>query len=705
MSAASALATLRGVCADFLAAALEAAAPLVADLAADELASGRRASAEDVAAPPSPPAVTVRLTEAAPVADGGSVRVVEAIAVDVLGASPCVPEGAAALARVLTAGAPAREWATALWRAGVTRVDVRTASPTDAFARCFAYLASDEIANVQDVDARAWALPLLPAENMAKPEHMLGRGGFQLELTCRAPGAAQASVETLLPAPPAFAPVGAMLTQLVHASALLAPHAELQLEMETFDAAAALPADQHNSHPATDVALVEPTAPALRHSVALSVRCAAGLLSSAERVTSAVRAHLLSSTVVLAVPSGDVQPAASAAADGAAAAEGAAVAAAAANIAVAVGHAEHASGAADKRVVWSFTAVVARHGPAPELPPSGDAALGDTGEHVAAVYYFCQSALQATLTAGALDHLRAKSTVEAWRTAFGLRLRGCRAAAAEEEDGEPPAGAAAGAAAAELRFSVRDADSAHTPTLLVLYRRCKLHQPHLKLPPLGRKREASLVKAAVAAALLEFKAVTGFGTVFERGLRSHGLPAVAGAAIKIIAGGGPGLQQVAADFFRRWQERQLLPASSAHDAGDVAQPDVERSMLDALRSALDLDGAAGLGSAAVAADDSNAERSAAGADDELAADWGDALPCAALYSEGEEVLSLSPARRAARARSADDADETAAAASVDDVFPAQRAKRRMGTSPAPAYEAPNRVTAADSGSDQDGWFM
>jgi hypothetical protein len=715
MSAASPLATLRVVCADFLAAALEAAASLVADPLAAELASGLP---DDDSMPlPAPPsaAVTVRLTEAATVADCGGVRVVDAIAVDILSASPSVPEGAAALVRVLTAGAPAREWATALWRAGVTRLDVRTAAPTDAFARCFAYLAHDEVTAVQDVDARAWALPLLPAENLAKPEDMLGRGGFQLELTFRAPRAAHASAADL-PTPPTLAPVAAMLTQLVHASALLAPHADLQLEMGTYDAAAAPLADQHTSDPTADVAAapgVEAVGivPTLRHSVALSVRSASGTMFCAERVKSAVLAHLLRSAAQgstnLVPLSQVVQSTASAAAGDASSSASAAAAAAAAAIIVAAGHAEHASGPADKQMVWSFTAIVARHGAAPELPPSGGAALGNSDDHVAAVYFFCQSALQAALTAGALDYFRAKTTAADWKTAFGLHLRGCSMTA---EDDAEPADSAAAAECARLRFFAHDADSAPPPTLLVLYRRCKLHQPHLKLPPLGRKREMSLVKAAVTAALLDFKAATGFGTVFERGLRSHGLPAVAVSAMKIIAGGGPGLRQAANDLFHRWQEQQLHP-SVQEDAGEMVQLDVESSVLAGLRSALDLD-ATGLGPTAVAADSNSAPPAAGADDDPAAAPWHDhlgALPHAALDSEGEDVLPLWPGQRGVRVRSADDADEAVTATGADDIFPAANPKLpRLDVSPnrVTQNEALGRLTAAaDNGSDEDGWFL
>jgi hypothetical protein len=728
MSAAAAHATLRGVCAGFLAVALEAAA------APDESAIDPGGVVDAAASPPPPalPLVTVRLAEAPPTADGGGARFVERISCDLWQhtGSPVLPEGPVALARALTGGACAREWATKLWKAGVARLDARTAAPADAFIRCFSYLVRDELA-AQDAEEgrRAWVLPLLPAGNAPKQLDMLRGGGLSLELTFRAREAAGAD----LPSPPSPALLVSTLTELVRACALLGPPADVQLELGSFAAAPGRQEERDSADaaallPAGDAPALQPQgAPTLQEAVVAAVKGSLCAGTTAERAKAAVAAFLRGEEPEKPAP--DAAPPADEAAAGAATGEGAdaALDADAADAAaidagegngltVALGHAEHASGAGDKRVVWSLTAVVARAGIAPEParadePPGADVDAADAPaaslSHLAGVYCFCQSALQADPPTGVLDCLRAKTTTAEWKTAFGLHLRACETAADKRNAAADDAGAAAAAAAecASLRFFAHEAHTVH-PTLLLLHRRCTLQRPPgaaaAKLPMLGRKTEAALVKAALFAALADFKAATGGGTSFERGMRTDGLPAVALAAAKIVMASGLELRVSALTLVGRHQEQQLVRAEREEDDGQLSQAGVQQAVLDALLKALDASVSLGGGAAAAAsADDEPAAANPpdAGAGMENAPVEQDA----AMSSDGEEDLaSLQSGLRGVRARSDD-------GSSQDAIFPTQPTKRRVGASPSRAVQPePTQPAPASHGEpadEDDGWFM
>ena len=589
MNATPSCSTLRAVCADFLAAALEVAAHSPQATAGEE--GGRRASApashtlEPAQVAVQPPAVAVRLTEAAASADSvfGSTRLVERVAVDVLCASPNLPDGVVALARLLTAGAPAHEWTASLWQAGVVRLDVRTATSSEPFLRCFAHLVEQR---VSDECAAARALELLPLAHADKPPEMLGLGGFQVELSFQTADGPQSSSTSAaeLPRAPDFVATHHVLTELVRATALVGSVADIELEIGTRTHAAArsderAPETGAASNPAgvnADCAAL----PTLQHAVPVAIRGLASETTFADRVVQAARAHLRARESALAISVSDKPDAAAAA--------GAAGGGAADDSIVGIGHAVHASGAAGKRFTWTITAVVAAGAPAPGVTPSheaSDAGANAAGGHIAphneaALYCFCQSALQVTPPRGVADCLRAKTTAIEWKSAFGLRLMACETTDA--------------AACGRVRFAASGADRELVhPTLLVLHRRCKAPVPHAKLPPLGRKREASLVKAALAAALHRFKRASGSSTAFESSLRMHFLPSVATAIAKIVAGSGPAVQHAADMQMQHWQEQRVY-ASADDDAAEAAGSGaIEQAVLFGLHGALQRVGVAG----------------------------------------------------------------------------------------------------------------
>ena len=525
----TAVATLASACAVFLGAALEAA--------------------ERTSQPPAA-VVTVRLSDVIVAATEGNVghadaRAVHCVTVDVLGA--CVvalPNDAPALSRALTNGACAREWASRLWRSGAAKLQARIIDATEACVHSWVYLFADEEQNA-DENSR-WTLPLVrEAESIPLSAELLGNCGFQLVLELRSQTA------------PPCAALERVLAQLVRTSFLLAPSADLSFEVERASAADAgsLPAQ-----PLTNI------------SVLAACRSRLGAGSRLERLKQASAAHLTASTAAATyAQEGAEQPVGAVSDVG--------------NTVQAAGYAELTTGTSDKRVTWTVTAVVASTVDEPR--EDGDADVHGCAE--APLFCFANSVLLLSPPTAVLDVLRAKVTATEWKAAFGLRLTGCALDTEQTGlDGAPPASQFS--SCASLRFGKSDTPTVR-PGLVTLHRACL---PPLslgtKVPPrLGRKREAALVKSALAAALREFKAVTGGGGRSERVMRKHGLPAIAAAVAAVVAAGGVELQGcgVALSDRRRVAPDPEVPADDAQ--ARVLENAVLTSLLDVLAGDLAAD--------------------------------------------------------------------------------------------------------------------
>ena len=524
-SATGAVTVLATVCADFLGVALEACA-----------AAGHTTT--DQAAP----TITIRLTEAAGGAAGA--RVVRCMSVDVLGDTARVvslPSATPELTRLLTKGACAREWATRLWHAGVTLLHVRVISPSESRIDNWSYAVADEDSG--DAAPRSWALPLQQTESTPLSDELRGKSGFQVQLEL-------CSADKLLPR---CASLERLLSALVRSSMLLAPAADLELEVERASRTPVLlEVPLHAEHP-------PPTA------VLVSVRSSSGAASTLERLKQAAAAHLAAEQHATG-PTSNVA-------------------------AQAAGFAQLKTGAHGKRVTWTVTAVIAsscasyepdRTSTDTERVPTG--APGETARpeeaptRQAFIYCFSNSVLQMRPPPALLDVLSAKSTIAAVK-AFGLQLCGCKASAEPALDDSP---APQFSPCATLVFA--ECDSLAVPALITLHCSCLMPQPLssvAKLPKLGRKREAALIKAALLAALRDFKSATGGGTSFERGLRTHGFSALAIAVAKLATAGGEELQACAAALADRLSDvgPPLSPIAATAPLDDLDQPhlDVPRS--------------------------------------------------------------------------------------------------------------------------------
>ena len=307
----------------------------------------------------------------------------------------------------------------------------------------------------------------------------------------------------------------------------------------------------------------------------------------------------------------------------------------------AAGCAQHTSRAHRNRFTFTFTAVVA------------SCSAVDESHCAAEVFCFRDSVLQLSPPLAVLDCLRAKATATEFKAEFGLQIRGCDFPV--EHDSLP---APQCPAHVSLRFS--NSDVVH-PELITLHRSCQPLSPDTTPPTLGRKREAALVKAALFAALREFKAATGGGTQNERRLRNNGLPAIAAAVAKIAAAGGDDLRACGA---------ALTEGAATPDETEVLDGARARQLEAAVRACL-LETLAGDPPAAAEAPVS------------------DSLDCTATHERP------SPADRA---HSRDDSlpDD-------EDVFPQ---RRRVGSSPPRStWQEVQQHERAGASSDDDGWFM
>ena len=619
---------LATVCADFLGAALDACA---AEHATDQAA----------------PTVTIRLTEAAG-AEG--VRGVRCLTVDVLGdvgrvaSPPCAtPE----LSRLVTHGNSAREWATSLWRAGATLLHVRVISPSHALDS-FSYVFADE--ESADTASRSWALPLQQSDSAPLCDELRGKCGFQLQLELCSSDKP----------PPPCAVLERLLSALVRSTMLLAPAANLELEVER---ASCTPVQLEV------LPLAEPSPPPPPPTAVLvSVRATLGAASTLERLKQAAAAHLSAEQHAKGVQ-GDFAGSTSNAA------------------AQAAGFAQLATSTHGKRVIWTVTAVVASScaSDEPGAEPANVAAADELDRpgvttRQASVYCFADSVLQMRPPAAVLDALNTKSTMTAVKAATGLQLCGCEACAEYAAPHGFPAPQSA--PCATLRFA--ECDSLAMPALITFHRSSSVAQPlssAAKLPTLSRKREAALVKAALLASLRDFKCVTGGGTSFERGLRTHGFSAVASAIAKVAAAGGQELQSCATAL-----ANQLSEVGPAQFPVAEAAPEDDQRRMDATQQSLKRTRADTLEQTVVAA----LLRVLAG---EPSADTTDPP---APETEPEASVGGISQDTSSREHPHDDPP-----GDDEDVFP----QRRRLRSPSPALEDAMKSEArAELGSD-DGWFM
>ena len=514
-----AVTVLATVCADFLGVALEACA-VAGHTTTDQAA----------------PTITIRLTEAAGGADGA--RVVRCMSVDVLGDTARVaslPSATPELTRLLTKGACAREWATRLWHAGVTLLHVRVISPSASRIDNWSYAVADEDSG--GAAPRSWSLPLQQTESTLLSEELRGKSGFQVQLEL-------CSADKPLPC---CVSLERLLSALVRSSMLLAPAADLELEVERASCTPVLLEVPIHAE------LPPPTA------VLVSVRSSSGAASTLERLKQAAASHLAVEQRATG-PTSDVAT-------------------------QAVGFAQLKTGAHGKRVTWTATAVIASssasHEPGTErVPTDAPGGIGierpeEAPTRQAFVYCFSNSVLQMRPPPALLDVLSAKSTTAAVK-AFGLQLCSCKASAelAALDDSPAPQFAPC----ATLVFS--ECDSLAVPALITLHCSCLMPQPlssAAKLPKLGRKREAALIKAALLAALRDFKSATGGGTSFERGLRIHGFSALAIAVAKLATAGGEELQACAAALADRLSDvgPPLSPIAAAAPVDDLDQPHLD----------------------------------------------------------------------------------------------------------------------------------
>ena len=502
-----------------------------------------------------PPVVTLRLSEVAVSAteDVGraDARAVRCVAVDVLGGRVAtLPNDAPALSRLLTNGACAREWASRLWRAGVTKLQARVIEPTEGCVHSWCYLLADEESN-DDTASRSWTLPLVQeAERTPLSAELLGNSGFQLVLELRA-----GITDTLL----ASAALEPVLYQLVHSSFLLAPSADLLFEVE------------RASPPDASLLTQSTVSASYRNVSGLSVdaRSRFGTGCKLERLKHASAAHLAASAALTRDQDGAEHLAGPLPDEG--------------NTCQAAGHAQLTTGAPDKRVTWTMTAVVASTMNMSREDCTAAPVVGVHGCADAKVFCFANSVLLLHPPVAVLDVLRAKVTAAEWKTAFGLHLTGCTLVSEPSGVDKDPR-APQFPSCASLRFAKCDTPTVF-PGLITLHRSClPLSLGSAKLPKLGRKREAALVKAALSAALREFKTVSGGGSRSERVLRKHGLPAIAAAVAKVATAGDYELRACGAALTER------RPGAAGPDgppaAGVDQDPSLEKAVLASLLDVL-----------------------------------------------------------------------------------------------------------------------
>ncbi len=525
------------------------------------------------------PLLTVRVTQARAVDLVSGESVVQCVGVDVLGdACASLPRELPALLRTLSVTCPA-EWVATLHDAGVKRVELRTADASDITIRCYTMLTPKPDEVVREVehiaDGRTWLPPLLQTDSAPKPKELTG-GGFQLELsfeTASSDGAAAAA--------PAWRACIADLEVLIRGTALLLPACDVQLVSAAYE-----PASQPDA-PDDDA----PTALAER-----LICCVTGTGPGAPLLDRFMRAH-------------GMQQLASDVEDVAADARPIAHRVAPAPL-VAAGRASQDFGVGKRCVTWTVTAMLVSSSEAQQQQLNGAAAAPtDAVEDVvlpprrasgASLYCFNQSAALAAPTAGTLSALRAKTTAADWRAAFGLSVCGCDVLAVDDDTSGTAPTPAAGACAF-LRFARgSEGEGAALPTTIVLHRRYSAAggtpPGSIAAAPLGPKNEAKLVKAALSQALHELKASTGgaLSSAFERGMRSHGLPAVARAMARImLSGGAAPLLRDLAEAVVQHHAPPLLPAAEMdedadeEEAGDVTHARVEQALTAALLGALD----------------------------------------------------------------------------------------------------------------------
>jgi hypothetical protein len=626
LSTIAAVAALGDVCAGLLGAALEAA-------------EQRSAAPHDLAAhtgQPAAPLVTLRLSDvslalAADVARA-DVRRVHSITVEVLGEQvAALPTSAPALSRVLTNGACARQWASRLWRAGVAKLEARVIEPAGSLVRTWAYMAADE---ERGDDTRSWTLPLVQTENTPLSAELRGLCGFQLllELRCSA-------TET----PPPCASLECLLVQLLRSTFLLVPSAEIQLEVER-----ASPLQAPSPH----VGRTPPPLP--QTTVLLSYRPLSTARSKLERLKDAAAAHLTASSDAAATQDRDA----------AVHLLGPGGEAGAGNTVQSAGYAQLVTGAGDKRATWTVTAVVASFSAASES--QADRATGEQG---CPIFCFANSVLLLHPPPALLDVLRAKTTAAEWKSVFGLNIGGCVLAAEQTGDSGDGYRAPQFSACASLRFA--ECDSIQPPALIILHRTCLIRQPlslGAKLPKLGRKREAALLKAALSAALRDFKIATGGGSRCERMLRKRGLPAIAAAVSKVAATGGQELRRCGAALA---EQQPALPETAETDAADEAPG----AAVDAEARALEKAVCASL--LEVLAGDLPADLPAPEAELEV--------PAADL-AVAEDLVRVGREHSRATSQPSDD----------EEVFPQ---RRRVDSSPPPLMQQEGHSD------DEDGWFL
>lgn len=620
LATSAAMAALGDACAVFLGAALEAA-------------EQRSAVPHNLAAhtgQPAAPLVTLRLSDVILSPPADHVRRVRCLTVDVLGEHvAALPTSAPALSRVLTNGACARQWASRLWRAGVAKLEARVIEPAGGLIRSWVYLTADE---ERGDDTRAWTLPLVQTESTPLSAELRGQCGFQLLLEMRC---------SATEAPPPCAALECLLIQLLRSSFLLAPSADLQLEVERASLQALSPR-------------VGRTPPPLPQTTALlSYRSLSAARSKLERLKDAAAAHLTAS----------YEAASTLDRDAAMQLLGPGVEAGASNTVQSAGYAQLVTGAGDKRATWTVTAVVAS-------PPQADRATAEQGCSEAPIFCFANSVVLQHPPPALLDVLRAKTTAAEWKSAFGLTIGGCILVSEQAGDSGDCSRAPQFSACVSLRFAACDSIQ---PALFLLHRACLIRQPlslGAKLPKLGRKREAALVKAALSAALRDFKIATGGGSRCERMLRKRGLPAIAAAVSKVASTGGQELRRCSAALAEQ-QPNAALPETAETDAADEAPG----AAVDAEARALEKAVFASL--LEVLAGDLPAELPAPEAEPEVPVT--DVAVAEDLVRGGRE-------RSQATSQPSDD----------EEVFPQ---RRRVDSSPPPLMQQ------AGHSDDEDGWFL
>jgi len=168
-----------------------------------------------------------------------------------------------------------------------------------------------------------------------------------------------------------------------------------------------------------------------------------------------------------------------------------------------------------------------------------------------------------------LDYIRSKKLAATWKSAFGLVLLGADLPDTTLLDASMPA--------CTLRFAPAPQGAFNAPQLCSLVIHIRQETPRArwaaKPPALGKKREATLVKTALALAMSNLLAVSGVGSPLALVLKPS-FPAIASAIAKIVA---------AADALGP------VPAAAAVLCGGASQPevaDVQAAVLAALEAAL-----------------------------------------------------------------------------------------------------------------------